>query len=224
MESELKLYLQNRWRSTLTRLSVKPSIGFRLFDEIMRQYSEKSRRYHTPDHLRFGFETLDSVFAAEDPTLGLVEAAFWYHDFVYVPVRRDNEAKSAFVAEDRLQRGLGISKEVATQVSHLIVATSHTRPPQTREATILLDTDLAILGAEPEVFDTYAKNIWLEYQGFVEYADFCYGRLKLLKEFQRKPLFWSSEMQNSVFEQRAKANIQRAIDELEAKESSCELA
>lgn len=208
-----KVYLQDRWRRTLDKLQVKPSLGLRFFGEIFRQYSAESRHYHNINHLRFGFETLDEVFQ-EEPSLGLVEAAFWYHDFVYVPKLLDNESKSAFLAADRLQRGLGVPEDATSQVAILINATAHNAPPRTRDAEILLDIDLAILGAEPEDFDAYERGIWLEYQGFVESDDFCHGRLKVLRGFQRKHLFWSPEMRQSAFEQRAKVNLRRAIQKL----------
>ncbi len=223
-----KDYLQQRWRLTLTRLQTKPSLGARPFDEILRRYSEETRYYHTTEHLRFGFQVLDEVFPSKEPNIGLIDLAFWYHDFVYDPKLHDNEAKSAFVAEDRALRGLGLSDQDSIKIALLIRATDHKNPPKSREAEILLDIDLAILGATPEEFDHYENGIWEEfdhyengiwgeYQQHVSLEDFCHARANILKQFNQGPVFWSSEMREGDYEKRAKINLHRAIQQLSPK-------
>jgi predicted metal-dependent HD superfamily phosphohydrolase len=160
---------------------------------------------------------LDEVFPVNEPNMGLIDSAFWYHDFVYDPKLHDNEVKSAFVAEDRTMRCLGLSEQNSANVGKLIRATNHKDIPKTREAEILLDMDLAILGASPEEFDLYEKGIWEEYQPHVSLEDYRHARAKVLKHFSFGHVFWSSEMRAGVYEQRAKVNIRRALRQLSPK-------
>jgi len=210
-------YLQQRWRLTLTRLQTKPSLGARPFDEVLRRYSEETRHYHTTEHLRFGFQVLDEVFPSKEPNIGLIDLAFWYHDFVYDPKLHDNEVKSAFVAEDRALRGLGLSEQDSTKIALLIRDSEHKTPPKSREAEILLDIDLAILGATSEEFDHYENGIWSEYQQHVSLEDFRHARANILKRFNQGPVFWSPEMRGGVYERRAKVNLRRSIRQLNPK-------
>ena len=214
-----KDYLQQRWRLTLGRLQTKPSLGIRPFEEIVRRYSEETRFHHGLEHLRFGFQVLDEMFPINEPNLGLIDAAFWYHDFVYDPKLHDNEANSAFVAEDRVMRCLGASEQNSTNVGMLIRATDHKAPPKTREGEVLLDIDLAILGATPEEFDRYESGIWDEYKNHVSLEDYRHTRANILKKLGYGFIFWSSEMRKSLYEQRAKVNLRRAIRQLGQKES-----
>ena len=74
--------------------------------------------------------------------------------------------------------------------------------------------DLAILGAEPAIFDAYEKAVRLEY-GWVEEPMWRAGRSAVLKTFLARPrIFHTAEFQKR-FEAQARHNIQRSLAALE---------
>jgi predicted metal-dependent HD superfamily phosphohydrolase len=215
MDSD-KRYLYFCWLNTL-----KKGVGFnrdldrKMFEEIYRKYWEPPRHYHTSEHLHYCFSMLDYM-VPNLPDSGQLEFALWYHDFVYDPHSDDNEERSAEVAVDRLTHGLGLSMPYALQVGQLILATKHTEEPQTREAQILLDVDLAILGAPREAFDLYEHRISREY-AWVPEAAYRARRAAILQSFLDRPRIYSTpEFKDSAYGIRAPVNLRHALAQLKA--------
>jgi predicted metal-dependent HD superfamily phosphohydrolase len=76
-----------------------------------------------------------------------VELAIWFYDVMYDPRRSDNEEKSAAWAEAVIEQS-GLSREIAERVRSLILATRHREDVTDRDAQLLADVDLSILGRE----------------------------------------------------------------------------
>ena len=57
----------------------------------------------------------------------------------------------------------GLSSAVIERVQELILATKHKSAPATHDAALLVDVDLAILGAPVERFDEYERQVRKEY-------------------------------------------------------------
>lgn len=147
---------------------------------------------------------------AKLPGMGSVELAFWYHDICYDTRAKDNEERSAELARIRLL-ALGLDHGYVNQVVALILATKHEHEPRTREARVLLDVDLSILGAPPEEYDAYEANIRREYVWVPEEA-FRAGRAAILKRFlNRQWVFYTQELRSGPFEGLAVANLSRAL-------------
>lgn len=144
-----------------------------------------------------------------------MELAFWYHDFEYDPRSSDNESKSAEVASDRITKALQIPLNVAIEVGKLILATKYTADPSTDQARVLLDIDMSILGEPAAVFDQYEEDIRKEYS-WVSEIDFKSGRREILQRFLKPTIYNTPEMRNSLYEVRAKENLQRSIEKLAA--------
>ena len=175
---------------------------------LLARWCEPHRRYHTLQHLR---ECLD-LFAhdralAERP--GEVALALWFHDAVYDTGRHDNEAESAAWAR-RVLLEAGADAAVADRVHALIMATRHSELPRTPDATLLVDIDLAILGAEPARFAEYERQIRDEY-GFVPEAAFREKRAAILRGFLERPALFSTPRYAERFDKPARANLARAI-------------
>jgi predicted metal-dependent HD superfamily phosphohydrolase len=203
-------YLAERWQRTLALvrpLNLRESDN--LLSDICQRYSEDQRHYHTVDHLRYCFETLDVEMAKLVGT-GAIELALWYHDIVYDPRASDNEAKSAQLAYSAVL-SLGFTTGFALQISNLVLATSHKNVPGQREAKVLLDIDTAILGASVEVYDEFERNIRKEYS-WVSEPDYKTGRTKVLRSFLDRPWIYSTpELRNGPREGMARTNLSRAI-------------
>jgi predicted metal-dependent HD superfamily phosphohydrolase len=91
-----------------------------------------------------------------------VELALWFHDAVYAVRNHDNEEQSASWAQASNERA-GLPNAVGERLHRLILATKHDAEPTSRDAALLVDVDLAILGAAPERFDEYERQVREEY-------------------------------------------------------------
>jgi predicted metal-dependent HD superfamily phosphohydrolase len=199
-----------RWQGTWTGLGVDHSDD-QLFAEVMRRYGEQHRSYHTTDHLDECFAKLDDARASAD-RIYEVELALWFHDAVYEVRNVDNEERSASWAEAAASAA-GLDKEIGHRVRDLILATRHDVSPSTIDSALLVDVDLAILGAPAERFDEYERQVRDEYSwvpGFV----FRKKRREILEGFLRRPSIFSTEHFRVRYEATARANLSRSIHQL----------
>jgi predicted metal-dependent HD superfamily phosphohydrolase len=196
-----------RWRATWTGLGIRAPDD-RLYAEVVARYSEPHRRYHTTLQLDECFARLDEAWSAADQFYE-VELALWFHDAVYEVRNQDNEERSASWAHAAAaQSGLPIA--VAERVHGLILATKHDASPPTRDAALLVDVDLAILGAPVERFDEYERQVREEYSwvpGFL----FRRKRREILEAFLARPHVYSTEYFRASYEAPARANLARSI-------------
>jgi predicted metal-dependent HD superfamily phosphohydrolase len=183
-----------------------PGKGDEAFDSLVRAYSEPSRHYHTLAHIADVLETIDRLHPA--PPLALVLAA-WFHDVVYDSRAGDNEERSAERARQVLA-DLAVSAEVRDETARLILLTkSHTADSDDRSGQVLLDADLAILGATAALYDQYAAAIRREY-AWVSEPDYRAGRRAVLEKFLARPqLYFTPPMAQA--EKQARANLAREI-------------
>ena len=201
---------EKAWQRMWKGLELPPP-DVALMHTLLGRYAEPHRKYHTRQHLNACLMHFEAVRqTATHPHE--IELALWFHDAVYDIPGAGNEAQSADWARDVL-RATGASTEVAARVHALVMATCHTTRPQTPDQEILLDVDLAILGAPAAVFDAYESHIRAEYASVPEEA-FRKGRRYILEEFlARKPIFRSHYF-NSRYETQARINLRRSINQL----------
>ena len=175
---------------------------------LLAGWAEPHRKYHTPQHLRECLALFERDRAlARHP--GEVAMALWFHDAVYDTARHDNEAASADWAA-RVLLESGAASDVAARVHALIMATRHSEVPATPDAKLLVDIDLAILGAEPSRFAEYERQIRDEY-GFVPEDVFRDKRAAILRGFLARPALFSTPAYDARFDASARANLARAI-------------
>jgi predicted metal-dependent HD superfamily phosphohydrolase len=98
---------------------------------------------------------------------------------IYDSRASDNEERSADYAE-RLCEKFSIS--VDRLVASLILKTKTHDAGDDRDAQVLLDADLAILGASEPVYRAYAEKIHQEY-AWVPEPDYRQGRRSVLQRF-----------------------------------------
>jgi predicted metal-dependent HD superfamily phosphohydrolase len=176
--------------------------------ELLRRWTEPHRRYHTLQHLSECLAVFECDRAlSEHP--GEVAIAVWFHDVVYDSGRHDNEAASADLARRVLLKAGG-DAAVAERVHAAIMTTRHSAMPTTPDERLLVDIDLAILGAEPARFAEYEAQIRDEY-GFVPDAVFRSKRAEILSAFLARPVLFSTPALAQRFDAPARANLSRAI-------------
>jgi predicted metal-dependent HD superfamily phosphohydrolase len=178
-----------------------------LMQQLMVAWAEPQRHYHTPQHLRECLALLDPALGlAQHP--GKVELALWFHDAIYDPQGKDNEARSADWAVEALAQA-GANREVQQRVRALIMATCHDAEPEGDDAQLLVDIDLAILGADPARFAEYDAQVREEYR-WVPEAVYRVKRREVLAGFLARPMIYATERFRDRFEGRARENLERA--------------
>jgi predicted metal-dependent HD superfamily phosphohydrolase len=184
----------------------------RLHDELIARYSEAHRKYHTPQHLEECSKSSMSPRASRAPAE--IELALWFHDAIYNVKRHDNEKKSADWARASALDA-GTPAEACNRVHALVIATRHKAVPHGSDAEILVDIDLSILGAVPERFDQYERQVREEYAWVPEFV-FRRERKAILKEILARPRIFSSTHFRDRYEQQARSNIERSLERLGA--------
>ena len=199
--------LHANWTAAWQALGVAaPDDALRL--ELQRRYGEPQRHYHTMQHLGECLAWFDREQAlAERP--GEVALALWFHDAIYDVHAHDNEARSADWARQALQAA-GASGAAAERVHALVMATRHDAVPEGRDAELLIDIDLSILGAERARFDEYERQVHAEY-GFVPEEIRLPRRRAILQRFLDRPAIYATPRLHALLEARARENLQRSI-------------
>ena len=198
------------WRRLWTELGAATVDGG-LFNQLVGAYSQAHRHYHTLQHLRECLAHCEAAASlAQRPAE--VELALWFHDAVYDPRRADNEECSAEWAW-RSILAAGCGDEVAQRVQALVLATKGHGAGDDPDTRLLLDIDLAILGAAPARFDDYDRQIRAEYE-HVPDAEFRAGRAEVLAAFLRRPRIYLTSAFHDALEHRARENLAQALAEL----------
>lgn len=207
----LETKLRARW-TTLWQQLQAPSVPQATFDALIRAYSSPDRFYHTLNHIQDCLVVFDRCqFLADCPPA--IELAIWFHDAIYDPHRSDNEQKSAEWAEDVIGRS-GLDRDLGAKVADLILATRHQGVVKDRDAQMLVDVDLSILGREAVVFWQYETNIRREY-AWVPESLFRQKRVEILRSFLNRSSIYGLKEYQQQFENRARMNLAHAIARLE---------
>lgn len=178
--------------------------------ELQRRYAEPQRHYHTMQHLGECLAWFEREQAlAEHPTE--VALALWFHDAVYDVHAHDNEARSADWARQALLAA-GVDAQAAERVHALVMATRHDAVPEGRDAELLIDIDLSILGAARERFDEYERQVHAEY-GFVPEEVRLPRRRAILQRFLDRKAIYATPRMHAQLEAQARINLQRSISD-----------
>lgn len=190
------------WQTLWHTLGGRPATSLR--DELLARYREPHRSYHTTQHLseclaHFRLLRDEAEFPAE------IEIALWFHDAIYDTRGNDNEKRSADWARDALLAS-GVAQAKAERVHALVMATEHRAEPSSNDAQILVDVDLAILGAPRERFEEYERQVRDEYR-WVPDSRYASERRKVLEHFATRPRIFHTTEFYRRFEAAARHNI-----------------
>jgi predicted metal-dependent HD superfamily phosphohydrolase len=207
----LRGHLLARWFEPWHELGLEPPAG--CGEEVLDAWAEPSRHYHGLRHLA---DCLDELEAARELAERPAEVALaiWFHDAVYKATRSDNEAASAGWAQTALceaqdQAEAEIDGWLVERVRRLILATRHDREPETPDERLIVDIDLAILGAAPERYDEYERDIRAEYR-WVPKPLFRRKRREILRTFLARPTIYCTARFRDRYEAQARENLERA--------------
>ena len=195
----------------------EPLIDTALKTELSALYKAGDRHYHNLTHIEAMLALAGDYQALlHDPEA--VEAAIWFHDAIYDSKAKDNEARSAALAEKKLAGRTDAGR--LGRIGAMILATATHQLPQfddaaaTRDASLFLDMDLSILGAAPDAFDAYERAVRREY-GWVEEPMWRAGRGAVLNSFLARPHIFHTEEFRRRFEPQARLNMARSLETLQ---------
>ena len=188
---------------------------------IESAYATPPRAYHDFGHVRAVLRHYDEVAAGPGWAQPVeVYLAILYHDAIYEAGRQDNETRSAELAVAEIARWLPDANVDTARVAELIAFTArHGRLAPAdlgNDATAddtrhFLDCDMAILGAEPTVFDAYDRGIATEYRGRVPGWLFRINRRRFLKGLLAKERIFLSDFFHRRLDAQARENLRRAL-------------
>ena len=187
-------------------------------DAVVAAWSSPPRAYHDLVHLA---EVLaEFAAAAARAPWRRPREVYWAlacHDAIYVAGARDNEARSADLADDLAGRYLPADLDRAV-VRALILATARhgalADVALDDDTARMLDCDLAILGAAPARFDAYDAAIAVEH-AHVPAAAYRAGRRGFLAGLVAAPRIFCSADGHARLDAAARSNLSRAIARLD---------
>jgi predicted metal-dependent HD superfamily phosphohydrolase len=200
-----------RWETLCRQCTFPADWSTEVGRKLQTLYSAPERYYHTSTHIETMLKWLDVFEPGQLPSLRL---ATYFHDAIYDTRATDNEEKSAELAVSCLSR-VTRDRGLVDQVSRMVLSTKMHIPDQTipHLSEVFLDCDLLILAAEPALYESYTRQIRLEY---MQYDDESYraGRIGIMKNFlQREKIFYTEGVRER-FEARARSNIARELKAL----------
>ena len=182
--------------------------------ELKAAHAQPPRAYHNLGHVQALLRHYHDVAAGpgwRQPREVLL--AMLYHDAIYEAGRGDNEVRSAQLAREAIARWLPDAGIDADRVAALIALTARHGSLRGDEldadAALFLDSDMAILGAPPEVFDAYDHGIAEEYRGKVPGFLFRLNRRRFLKGMLAQPRIFFSDFFHQRCDAQARANLRR---------------
>jgi predicted metal-dependent HD superfamily phosphohydrolase len=182
--------------------------GNSIYAALLAAYREPQRKYHTLQHL-------GECLALFDANRGLasrpeeVELGLWFHDAVYEVKDSNNEERSAEWAR-AVVIGSGAAAAVAERIYSLVMVTRHAGVPAKPDEQLLVDIDLAILGASEQRFAEYEHQIREEY-AYVPEVLFNERRGSILRSFlDRKRIFGTPHF-HAELEALARTNLTLAL-------------
>lgn len=201
--------LQHSWQHVCRACGI--ASGAELLSQLLAAYQQPQRKYHTLQHLQECLTRFEPVRGlAHQP--GEVELALWFHDAVYEVRGQDNELKSAQWAQSVVMNA-GATAAVADRVFALVMVTRHDALPASADEQLLVDVDLSILGAAPERFDEYERQVQAEY-AWVPGWMFRRKRREILERFLARPFIFNTLHFRAMLETQARENLRRSIARL----------
>ncbi|WP_372356349.1 hypothetical protein ACCP99_15505 [Xanthomonas sp. NCPPB 3443] len=183
---------------------------------LEQAYAAPPRAYHHFGHVRAVLQHYAEVAAGpgwRQPTE--VWLAVLFHDAVYQPGRRDNEAQSALMAAEAIPRWWPQARVDVERVQALILLTARHGQVQPQDvdedAALFLDCDMAILAAPAAVFDAYDQAIAEEYRGHVPSVLFRVNRRRFLAGVLKQPRIFLSDYFHTHYDTAARANLRRRL-------------
>jgi predicted metal-dependent HD superfamily phosphohydrolase len=200
--------MKNRWSRLWSNTSDACAAEV-AFTSLCARYSEPHRAYHTLKHIEDCLTVFDRYkHLARDPLV--VEAAIWWHDFVYeTKEAKNNEQQSADVAQSEMAL-FGCSVSLQKQVANAILATKHNGEVTDEDQNLLLDIDLHILCVSLRRYKQYTVAIRKEYE-WIPWEEYAKARIQILQNFLDRDTIFYHKAFVERYEAKARFNLRQEI-------------
>ena len=208
-------YLRDEWLHTGMPLSH--------FYPLLAAYGGSERHYHGVGHIhwllgaanRYAWKVALARPVLTDAEHRRIRLAIFYHDLVYIAGSPDNERASASLAHFAISTELGDLGLAEAVQSDILRTRDHFSwvDGEDIETSILLDVDLAGLGAPWETYQRHTRQIRLEFST-VDDAAFRIGRIAFLERALATTVLYRTPIAISLWEARAHQNMGRELSEL----------
>lgn len=194
-----------------------------LLAALRAQYGAAGRHYHSLAHVGWVLARVLELVHELEPhereslDLAAIQLAVLCHDVVYdtdaTRHAAQNEAESAAFAV-ACAGALGWAPERQALVERLVLATADHRPADLPEA-VVVDADLAVLGASPAEYDAYVAAVRREYRQIDDHH-WRVGRAAVLERLTGSSSIFTTAPMRAARERAARANLQRELAALRA--------
>jgi predicted metal-dependent HD superfamily phosphohydrolase len=186
-------------------------LAMQLWAELETLYLQKNRAYHNLNHLSELYQHLLGAKHLVEDWHTLVFAIF-YHDAIYNVHSKNNEEKSAALAQKHLTQINYPLHKIQLCQQHILATKTHFNA-KNNDTNLFTDADLAILGQSEPLYNTYTSQIRKEYD---VYPNLIYnmGRKKVLKSFLDMPRIYKTEYFHNAFELQARKNLSNNLAQL----------
>ena len=176
---------------------------------LLDGYREPQRHYHTLAHIEQCLSMFDQCKSLTHNPDAL-ELAVWFHDVIFEPGNRDNEARSA---ELYLQLSNAVhDSETRSLVDRMIMATLHNGGSlQDDDARYMVDIDLSSFGLSWEEFLRDSQNLRRE-SAHLSDAEFYQRATSFHNCLLAKDRFYLSEYFAERLEVQARDNLARYFE------------
>ena len=180
--------------------------------DLLERWNEPQRRYHNETHLRAVLRAVDALEADGESFDGTaVRLAAWWHAAVFDPAGSENNDKSAVLAERQLDPAAPV--EEVTRLVRLMGG--HRVEDGDLNGAVLSDADLAVLGSDPDTYDTYSQDVRHEF-AHVPGERFVAGRIAALEGLLERRSVFRTRAGRDLWEKQAHANLNRELGLLRA--------
>ena len=182
-----------------------------IHQRLVTGYNEPQRCYHTLAHIEHCLSMFDQCKSLVENSDAL-ELAIWFHDVIFEPGNRDNEALSA---ELYLELSNGVQDiELRELVARMIMATLHDGSSlEDSDTRYMVDIDLSGFGSPWEQFFHDSQNIRTENPQLSD-DEYYRNQGNFQTKLLARPRFFLSDHFYQRYEQQARDNLSRYFDHI----------
>ena len=196
---------RDQCRAGFGALLARADLSVAAANELRRRYDEAHRAYHDAAHV--GLLWLRHLMHGGDPADRGLALAILFHDAVYDPLSRSNEAESAALVAKLVPGDTAwVQAAILATADHLAYAGQDCRVLR------LLDLDLTPLAETPEAFARNTALLRREYAAVAEPA-WRAGRRQVLAHFLAAGRLFRTRL-TSIYEVPARTNLAAEVSAL----------
>ena len=199
------------WQRCLVDGAADDSIA--IHQQLVEGYGEPQRHYHTLAHIAHCLTQFDQCKSLT-PNPDALEIAIWFHDIIFKPGGPDNESLSASLYQ-YLSAGIH-DNEMRQLIDRMIMATLHDgRSLGDADTSYMVDIDLSSFGLDWDAFVLDSQHL-REENPHLSDTDYYRKLVEFHSGLLARPRFFLSDFFFQRYEQKARANVSRYLDQVRA--------